>query len=316
MSIEETQSRKALARSKAQELFGSAPEVFENPLTVLASPAWRGIEGEIWLVNAGDKSAILKHYHSDIEFYVETSAAIEAAQQAGQIGVGPKVLDAWNVDAVVAFENLSSPWRAGGLHDAVDLGTRSKVIDCKKSFQSNAILENDANIFEEIDQLFKTTQDGNMSTHNDVAVFMEFFHDAKAKIAALGSDTVPCHRDGNTANIMVHPDGSVKLIDFDLAANCDPFEDIGCHLIEYFESDVEARSGFEEWYGNFDEGLFQRAMLYGLADDMRWGLIGAIMAAKSLLTSLEFSKYSAWRFIRLEMQVKRSQANDRIRAAV
>ena len=114
---------------------------------------------------------------------------------------------------------------------------------------------------------------------------------------------------------MVHPDKSVQLLDFDLSANCDPFEDAGAYLIECFENDVDARGGFEEWHGSFDEGLFQRAMIYGLLDDLRWGLIGSILGARSARTSLEFTKYAAWRFIRLQAQAKRSDANDRIRMA-
>jgi hypothetical protein len=86
-------------------------------------------------------------------------------------------------------------------------------------------------------------------------------------------------------------------------------------LFEFFETDADARNGFEEWHGSFNEGLFQRAMIYGLADDLRWGLIGSIMGAQSERSSLEFTKYAAWRFIRLQAQAKRSDANDRIRLA-
>ncbi len=41
--------------------------------------------------------------------------------------------------------------------------------------------------------------------------------------------------------------------------------------MEFFDGEQEARAGFEEWEGRFDEGLFQRAMVYGMADDLRWG---------------------------------------------
>lgn len=308
-------SREEFSRQKATLVLGADPEVFENPLTVLASPAWRGIEGDIWKVAANNKSAILKHYHEDTSFYVNPCNAIEAASQAGKLGVGPKVLLEWSDDGLVAFEELGAHWRAGGLHDAVNRDVRLKVIDLKKSFQSGARLSNSASIFDEIEALYEISKSGSMATHNDVDVFMEFFRDAGSKLRSLGTDTVPCHRDGNTANIMVGPDGAVKLIDFDLSANCDPFEDVGCHLVEYFESDAEARVGFEEWHGSFDEGLFQRSMLYGLADDMRWGLIGSILAAQSDRRALEFSKYAAWRFTRLQMHAKRSDANNRIRFA-
>lgn len=313
MSDEETQARESMARDKARQILGSEPETFASPLTVLASPAWRGIEGDIWRAKTTKNSIILKHYHADVVFYVDASAAINAAEQAGKIGVGPAVVQSWHDDGIAAFEELSDPWRAGGLHDAVNATVRSNVISCKKSFQSDATLENDACIFDEIESLYEVARSGNVVTHNDVAVFLEFFRDAKDKLKSVGRDRAPCHRDGNTANIMVGDDDAVMLVDFDLAANCDPFEDIGCYLFEFFESDAEARGGFEEWYGHFDEGLFQRSMLYGLADDMRWGLIAAIMAVQSQRSSLEFSKYSAWRFMRLEAQAKRSEANDRIR---
>lgn len=313
MPDDESRIRENVARDRARQILGSEPEAFESPLAVLASPAWRGIEGDIWRAKTKEDSVILKHYHADVDFYVDASAAINAADQAGKIGVGPAVVQSWRDEGIAAFEDLSDPWRAGGLHDAVNATVRSNVISCKRSFQSDAALENDACIFDEIETLYELARSGNVVTHKDVAVFLEFFRDSKAKLKSSGQDFVPCHRDGNTANIMVGPGDAVMLVDFDLAANCDPFEDIGCYLIEFFESDAEARGGFEEWYGHFDEGLFQRSMLYGLADDMRWGLIAAIMAVRSPRSSLEFSKYSAWRFMRLETQAKRSDANDRIR---
>ncbi|MDF2371630.1 MAG: phosphotransferase [Rhizobiaceae bacterium] len=315
MSDTESKMREELARSRAVEVLGSDPVRFENPLTVLASPAWRGIEGDIWRASSNEQSIIIKHYHPDTSFYVEPGSAIEAARQAGSLDVGPKVLRECVGDGIVAFENLSAPWRAGGLHDGVSSILRAKVIELKKTFQLGAKLQKNVSIFDEIEALHAICASSGLPTHADIAVFASFFRDAKAKIWSLGRDLVPCHRDGNTANIMVAPDHQVKLIDFDLAANCDPFEDIGCHLVEYYEAEPEARAGFEEWYGQFNEGLFQRSMLYGLADDMRWGLIGAIMAARSPRRALEFSKYSAWRFIRLEMHAKNSHANDRIRVA-
>lgn len=306
-------TRETTARAKAQEILGAEPPLFESPLTVLASPAWRGIEGDIWRAGSTEKSVILKHYHADTDFYVDQRAAISATLEAGRLGCGPRVLKSWPDEGLLALAHLGSPWRAGGLHDAIDLETRTNVIAQKKSFQRGANLEKTASIFDEIQALYVIAVNEQIRTHNDVVPFMDFIREAEAKISSLGMDEVPCHRDGNTANLMIHADKSVLLIDFDLAANCDPFEDLGAYLVEFFENDGDARTGFEEWYGRFDEGLFQRSMIYGLADDMRWGLIGSIMGARSPRTSLEFTKYAAWRFLRLEMMAKRSDANERIR---
>ncbi|CAN0587080.1 unnamed protein product, partial [Ectocarpus sp. 12 AP-2014] len=212
-------------------------------------------------------------------------------------------------------ENLAPPWRSGGLQDVVNRRVCANVVEAKKTFHRLDPLQKPVSIFDEIDRLVSLVHQGSVACHRDLPVFANFFADAKLKIVSLGQDRVPCHRDGNTANYMVGDEDQIRLIDFDLAGDADPFEDLGCHLVEFFENDLDARAGFEEWHGSFDEGLFQRAMLYGLADDMRWGLIGALMGARSARSSLEFSKYSAWRFLRLEARVKSSDANDRIRIA-
>jgi len=299
MSETETQ-RLDFAKACASEVLEGPPDSVENPLTVLASPAWRGVEGDVWLAKADGQSTILKHYHPDTEFYVDQGAAIEAAEQAGKLGVGPAVTKAWKEDGLLALEELGSPWVAGGLHHAIDPAIRANVIEQKKTFQLGATLSKSISMFDEINGLYDVTVQEKITTHNDIVQFMDFAKEAETKLRACDWDQKPCHRDGNTANLMVHPDKSVQLIDFDLAANCDPFEDLGAHLVEYFETDVEARAGFEEWHGSFDEGLFQRSMIYWLMDDLRWGLIGSIMGARSPRTALEFTKYAAWRFIRLQ----------------
>ena len=304
-----------LVRKCAAEVLGASPDFIENPLTVLASPAWRGVEGDVWLAKAGGKSTVLKHYHADTDFYVDVPAAIAAAEQAGKLGVGPKVTNSWTEDGLLALEELGAPWVAGGLHHVIEPDIRSNIIEKKKTFQSGATLSKSTSIFDEIKALHDVTVRESVTTHNDIVPFMDFATEAEQKLRACGWDQKPCHRDGNTANLMVHPDKSVQLIDFDLSANSDPFEDVGAHLIECFENDVDARAGFEEWNGSFDEGLFQRSMIYGLLDDLRWGLIGSVMGARSPRKHLEFTKYAAWRFIRLQARAKRSDANDRIRMA-
>ncbi len=315
MPQNQPENREQRARARAGEILQATPENFVNPLTVLASPAWRGVEGDIWRASTNSGSIVLKHFHSDTDFYVDTNAAMEGAEQAGKLGIGPDVLEQWPADQMFAMDDLGSAWRAGGLHDAVDPEIRESVISQKKAFQCSADLSKSTSIFAEIEALRAIAAGHGCFTHRDVDVFADFFQTAHQKLQAQDMDSVPCHRDGNTANLMIGPDNAVRLLDFDLAANCDPFEDVGCYLVEFFESETDARGGFEEWHGSFDEGLFQRSMIYGLADDMRWGLIGSIMAATSPRSALEFSKYAAWRFLRLEAKAKQSDANNRIRAA-
>lgn len=305
--------RQTTARAFAARVLGAEPDAWANPFTVLASPAWRGIEGDIWRTGAAGKQVIIKHYQPDTDFYAPAAAAIEAARNAGQLGISPAVLAADEAAGLVAFDALSDDWRCGGLQDVVVPNLRAATIAAKKAFQAGPRLSRSASVFDEIDALAKTATQGGIVAHRNLPAFLVLMADARRAIAALGTDSRPCHRDGNTANLMIGPGHRVQLVDYDLAAMCDPYEDVGCWLMEFFDCDPEARAGFEAWNGRFDEGLFLRAMFYGMADDLRWGLIGAILAAQSPRRSLEFAKYSSWRFMRLETIALTSGAADRLR---
>lgn len=304
--------RETRIRRMASERLGTLSS-FARPLTVLASPAWRGIEADIWLAEGPGGREIFKHYHDDISGYVDVAAAIEATGAAGRLGVGPEVLDSRGDEGVLVLAHLGEGWRAGGLQDAVDPGIRSAVIARKKAFQAGPPLARDGDIVADISRLHHLCTGAGATLPRNIAAFLDFAALAGQALAARGTDRVAAHRDGDTSNLMIGPGDEVRLLDFDLAANADPFEDLGCYLIEFFECEPEARAGFEEWHGRFDEGLYQRARTYGILDDLRWGLIGALMAATSPRRSLEFAKYSAWRFLRHGENAQRSSAGDSLR---
>lgn len=305
--------RQELVRARAEARLGGALDSLESPLTVLASPAWRGIEADIWLARRGERSEIYKHYHPDTDHYVDAAAAIAAAVQSGDGGVGPRVLASWPGDGLMVMEHLGTGWRAGGLHDSASAAVRKGVIKAKKRFQSGPKLPRDGNIFAEIRAAHDSCVRHGANLPRNIGAFLDFAAKAETAMAGLKIDRVPCHRDGNTANLMIGPGGEVMLLDYDLAANADSYEDLGYHLTEFFECEPEARDGFTEWTGTFDEGLFQRAMVYGILDDLRWGLVASAMAAKSPRRTLEFAKYASWRLMRFEVMSQDSTAADRLR---
>ena len=297
----------------AQTRLGGELDEFASPLTVLASPAWRGIEADIWIARRGDHAEVYKHYHPDTAGYVDATAAIHAAQVAGDLQVGPACTGAWPDLGLLAMSYPGPQWRAGGLQDAVDEGIRRRVITAKRAFQAGPRLGRDGDIFAEIAGLAADCRAMGVQTPRSLDAYLDFADRARQAISAVGFDRVPCHRDGSTSNLLIGPQGEVLLLDYDLAADADPYEDIGCHLVEMFEREPEARAGFEEWTGTFDEGLFQRAMTYGIVDDLRWGLIAMLMAGTSPRRHLEFAKYGSWRLLRYEINSQHSIANDRLR---
>jgi len=136
---------------------------------------------------------------------------------------------------------------------------------------------------------------------------------AAQAIQALGIETVPVHGDGNVSNILISDTGAVRLVDWDRAGNADPLEDLGSFLVEAFDQEPEARDAFARFHGAFDEKAFSRAWIYGIADDLRWGLIGAFVAAKSPRKTLEFYKFASWRFVRCRMALREPRFGEMLR---
>ncbi|TAM08499.1 MAG: aminoglycoside phosphotransferase family protein [Pusillimonas sp.] len=311
--MSDADARKNTVLKIASSQLGAPPQNLESPFTVLASPAWRGVEADIWVAQWGDATRVYKHYHPDTAFYVDAVNAMQIARQVGDLGVAPTVEKTWDESALMEMRHVGISWRAGGLHDAADSVIRLRVVAAKKTIQGGPRFARDADIFGEIRALHAFCIAHRVKLPQFIDAYLGFAQHAEHAIRAVGVDKVPCHRDGNTSNLMIGPNQEVLLLDFDLAANADPYEDVGCYLIEMFEREPEARAGFEEWHGSFSESLFQRAMTYGFLDDLRWGLIASGMAATSPRKTLEFAKYASWRYLRFDQNSQRSHAADRLR---
>ena len=145
----------------------------------------------------------------------------------------------------------------------------------------------------------------------DLAWMLRSLELAEEKIAAAGYDPEFCHGDGNVSNVLVGPYG-LRLVDWDLSGMMDPIQDLGCLLAELGPFDLDARELFEASWGCWDPRLFDRARVYGVADQVRHGLIGAYRDAREPGT-LEYAKFSDWQFLRARTALNDPRFDDRMR---
>ena len=62
-------------------------------------------------------------------------------------------------------------------------------------------------------------------------------------------------------------------------------------------------------WGSFDSGLFDRVRIYGIADSLRWALIGSYCdAVKPGMHG--YSKFSAWQFLRARAGLRDAHFDD------
>jgi hypothetical protein len=289
--------------------------VIEPAMAVLASPSWRGVDGWPWRAvrKSGGESLFIKLMDRDAEFYVDVPCAFEAAKRASDLGVGPRVVLA-DIDAgLLVMEDLNQGWRVGTLERMLEPSIVDAVIAARRLFQTGKPLSRRDGVFAEIERFYAAAVAAKAQLPTDVEWLVEELRFASAAVQRIAATPVPIHGDGNVSNIMISDTGEVRLVDWDRATTADPLEDIGSFMVEAFAGEPEARDAFIRNTGTFDEAAFNRARLYGVADDLRWGLIGALLSAKSPRNTLEFYKFASWRFLRCRMAVREPRFGEAVR---
>lgn len=279
----------------------------------MASPMNQGVDAASLraIDSATGESLWLKLPHPDAALFADPKAASEAARIAGELGVGPMILASDPETGALAMTDHSATHKTATLDRLADPAIRDAILAVRKKLHAGPRFPRTTSIFADIRALREAAS--GLPLPQDHAWLFGNAEAAEAAIAASGIDTVPAHGDGNASNVLVAEDKSVLLVDYDLAANRDPFEDLGSFLAEAHPFDPEARETFEAFHGHHDERLFNRARLYGTIDDLRWGLIGAILAATSERNDLEFLKYADWRFLRCRFAMRDPRFEERVR---
>lgn len=295
--------------------WGGREPSFRPGVVPMASPMNQGIDATALRARdaASNESLWVKIADPDAALFADPASVVAAALEAAARRIGPEVLAADPATGDLVMRDLSASHRVATLNRLAEPAIRDALIEARRSFQAGPPLPRTLGVFDHIESLLRRTGDAGVALPQDHAWLLDNCRAVAEAIRAAGIDTVPAHGDGNASNVMIDEAGGVLLIDFDLAANRDPFEDLGSFLVEAHAFDPPAKESFEAFHGSFDERLFNRARLYGVADDLRWGLIGAILAKTSARTDLEFLKYAEWRFLRCRMAMRDQRFEERIR---
>lgn len=281
----------------------------------IASPMYQGVDATVFRASnpTTDENLWVKVAHADAKLFADPATIVAAAESGSSLGIAPKLVASDPETGALAMQDLSDTHKTATLDRLAEPTISSAVIEAKRTFHSGPRLPRSGNVFEDIETLYKAAKQSGVVMPQDEFWMLDNIRTARAAIRAAGFDTVPAHGDGNASNILIDDSQNIALVDFDMSANMDPFEDLGSFLVEAYAFDPPAQAALEEFHGQFDERLFNRTRLYGVADDLRWGLIGATLANMSARTDLEFLKYAEWRFLRCRMAMRDPRFEERVR---
>jgi aminoglycoside phosphotransferase (APT) family kinase protein len=303
---------------RAAGLWADAELTLDAAVTI-ASPSWWGADSRRWSVRSpapdpvAGTTAFVKVMEPHAHAYVDLASTFSLAGEAGDVGIGPRV-HLTDVDrGLLVMEDLTGLAATATLDRFDDLDRVEQLVALRRKVHGLPGCTRRTTVFDDMRAAHRLVVDAGGTLPDDYPWMARMLGPAEERIAANGYDLVPCHGDGNVSNVLItHADGNLLLVDWDCAALMDPLQDLGVLLQELRPFDVDARAVFEMYWGTSDDALFDRCRIYGIADSVRWGLVGAYADAARPGTH-EYAKFSDWQFLRARAGLRDPHFDDRLR---
>lgn len=288
-----------IAMKQVLEAAGLSGATLSAPIDGIASPIHRAVENICCLATkAGHPPVFVKRRHDDMAPFLSLDRAIDASRKAGELGISPRLLHADSAAGILVFEALGGEWAWGHTDVLRRPAVLENLLTAKRTFHKAPPLMETRNVFDLVTAYRQLAEGQDVILPAPVHSVSSAVQRIAGTIMASGVDTVACHADGVSSNVMVGPGGEIRLVDFEWARQADPSYDLGTVLAELLPFDGEALLAIEMATGKPDAGILARARLYGAADDLMWALWGFINAARSPRKHVEFFKYAEWRLLR------------------
>ncbi len=282
----------------------------------VASPSFHAVESTSFSVTmAGNlPEAFLKLTVPQIASLVDLGVAFRVAGTLHDMGLAPKPLHLDTERGGILFAHLGADYRSARIDDLATPDRAAALVGIHRTIAQGAPFGRSWTVFSGIRQLKTELATLGRRMPADADWLFAVADMSEAAIEAAGYDLRPAHADPHSSNVMIGPDGRLVLVDFDMAADVDPYYQLGTQMNELYQFDSDMKPLLEVHDGAYSEAAFARCRLYAAVDDLYWALRSLIHEELTSLKSLEFLKYAEWRFLRCRMLMGRPGFEALIRA--
>ncbi len=309
------QSRVEKALAAFADRLGDAPSC-TPAMPAVASPSYHAVESQSFLVAAkdGETPFFLRLGLDEVADLVDDEAAFAAAVRLHQLGFSPKPVGYDAASRSTLFTALSEDWKAAKIDDLMQPETVARLIGMQKEIAAGVTLGRSWSVFDGITQLWEIVTEGAMDLPGDAERLLSWMGPIRQAIEASGIDLKPAHGDPHSSNVMLGPNGAIQLVDFDMAADIDPYYQLGVQMNELYQFESQMKPLLDMHDGAFSERAFSRCRAYAAADDLYWALRSLVLELRSPPRGIEFLKYAGWRFLRCRMLLGHPDFEAKLRA--
>lgn len=282
----------------------------------LASPSYHAVESTSFDIAPDGKEAplFLRLGRDEVAELIDDDLALAAAYRLHDLGLSPEPIGYAPAERATLFQRLGHGWRTARIDDLMDDRPASRLIEMQKTIAAGEPFGRPWSVFDGIDQLYRLVSGTEAVLPGDIDWMLAWMMSIREAISAAGVDLKPAHGDPHSSNVMLGPDGAMRLVDFDMAGDIDPYYQLGVQMNELYQFESQMKPLLEMHDGQFSDKAFHRCRLYAAADDLYWALRSLLQDARSPLKSVEFLKYAGWRFLRCRMLLGHPGFEERVRS--
>jgi thiamine kinase-like enzyme len=274
-----------------------------------------GITNINWRIVDEDTGEIffLKIHGAGTEGFLDRPVAYDAALKVAESGVGPAMLF-YDPEAGIEMHEFLHGFRSCGVRDTQDPVIRQNILTGYKTVHLQHVLSGTKTGFDQLDQHLTHLREMNADLPADMDSMLGEVAKAKRAVEAAGMDIVACYNDGYISNYMVNDRSEVKIIDWEYAANNDPYWDIAMFCFEScFFRPKDISSVLEMYDGVARPELVARVALYVGAASLTWGCWATYQKYMSSIP-FDFGKYADLLFMRARLAMTPDRWNAALRA--
>lgn len=296
-------------------VIGDTP-YYAAAMPAVASPSYHAVESRSFDVapSGSEATYLLRLGVDEVADLTDNEVALAAATQFHRLGLSPAPLGYDAATGSTLSGRLGDGWRAAKIDDLMQADTAARLVGMQKTIAAGAAFGRQWTVFEGIDQLWAILASGGASLPGDAEWMLSSMQPIREAIAATGVDLRPAHGDPHSSNVMLGPNNALQLVDFDMAADIDPYYQLGVQMNELYQFESQMKPLLEMHDGGFSEKTFNRCRVYAAADDLYWALRSLVLELRSPPKGIEFLKYAGWRFLRCRMMLCHPDFEARLRA--
>ena len=275
-------------------------------LPTVASPSWAGGDSLFFEGRSADGVQLLARcLRPSAAIHADYAAMFAAMEAAGSARLAPAVLFHDASRGVCVQEKLGDAWQVATLYRLLDPDAWRASLRARRQFRELARDLPTVSVFDQVATLLAYARDNAVEIPPVAQAVIAAVEEARVCVRG-GPEPLPCHGDGAASNVMLCA-GEVRLVGWTQAGRMDPLEEVGSVLTELAPFVADAETVFEAAWGDRDPAAFARARLYGVADDLRWGLIGFCARALQPDSPIEYQRYGHWRLFKARFAVAGGQ---------